>query len=341
MQALHCRHPAFAGRFGDVVDKRRGTEFQELRSENLLNRLSGTAMPFGWTVNPFRGCEVGCRYCYARSTHEYLGHADPSEFEERIYVKRAGSRKLVASLLRARETGQEIAIGTATDPYQPAEGRFAITRSVLEAMGQVPGLRVGLTTKSTGVLRDREILGRLARIGDLWVNVSLISLDADLLRQIEPRAPRPDLRLEAVRALTAEGIRTRIFLMPVLPLLTDGDAGLRELLAAALAAGAREVISQPLFLRTEMTWRFFLDFVGARVPLGAPALPRALPAPRQRSDRVPAGDRAAGESPGRRGRLPGAHARGAGPRGGPGPAAPARHRVVTRAAATRPAAQSS
>jgi DNA repair photolyase len=183
--------PAFAGRFGDVVDKRRGAAFQELRSENLLNRLNGTAMPFGWTVNPFRGCEVGCRYCYARSTHEYLGHADPREFEERIYVKRAGSRKLVASLLRARETGQEIAIGTATDPYQPAEGRFAITRSVLEAMEQVPGLRVGLTTKSTGVLRDREILGRLARNGDLWVNISLISLDRTSCGRSSPAPPGP------------------------------------------------------------------------------------------------------------------------------------------------------
>ena len=271
--------PAFSGRFGDVVDSRRGTGFQELRSENLLNRLSGTGMPFGWTVNPFRGCEVGCRYCYARPTHEYLGHADPTEFEERIYVKRAGSRKLVASLLRARESGQEIAIGTATDPYQPAEGRFAITRSVLEAMALVPGLRVGLTTKSTGILRDREILGRLARSGDLWVNVSLISLDAGLLRQIEPRAPRPDLRLEAVRTLTADGIRTRLFLMPVLPLLTDGDGGLRELLAAALAAGAREVISQALFLRTEMTWRFFLDFVRAEFPWAVPRYRELFPRP--------------------------------------------------------------
>ena len=181
--------------------------------------------------------------------------------------------------MRARESGQEIAIGTATDPYQPAEGRFAITRSVLEAMAQVPGLRVGLTTKSTGVLRDREILGRLARSGDLWVNVSLISLDAWLLRQIEPRAPRPDLRLEAVRALTADGIRTRLFLMPVLPLLTDGDRGLRELLAAALAAGAREVISQALFLRTEMTWRFFLDFVGAEFPWAVSRYRELFPRP--------------------------------------------------------------
>jgi len=206
-------------------------------------------------------------------------HADPAEFEERIYVKRAGGRKLAASLLRARESGQEIAIGTATDPYQPAEGRFTVTRGVLEAMARVPGLRVGLTTKSTGILRDREILARLARTADLSVNVSLISLDAELLRDIEPRAPRPDLRLDAVRLLAAEGIRTRLFLMPVLPLLTDGEAGLRELLAAALAAGAREVISQPLFLRTEMTWRFFLEFVGAQYPWALPRYRELYPRP--------------------------------------------------------------
>jgi DNA repair photolyase len=110
------------------------------------------------------------------------------------------------------------------------------------------------------------VLTRIARSSDLWVNVSLISSDAALLRQIEPRAPRPDLRLEAMRTLSAEGIRTRLFLMPVLPLLTDGEAGLRELLAAARAAGAHEAISQALFLRTEMTWRFFLDFVEAEFP---------------------------------------------------------------------------
>jgi DNA repair photolyase len=258
--------PGFVKRFGEVVDRRRGVDFQQLNSENLLNRLTGDTMPFGWTVNPFRGCELGCRYCYARPTHEYLGHGAPEEFEERIYVKQVGSPKLQASLIRARDTGQEIAIGTATDPYQPAEGRFKVTRGVLEAMARVPGLRVGITTKSTGILRDRDVLTRIARSSDLWVNVSLISSDAALLRQIEPRAPRPDLRLEAMRTLSAEGIRTRLFLMPVLPLLTDGEAGLRELLAAARAAGAREAISQALFLRTEMTWRFFLDFVEAEFP---------------------------------------------------------------------------
>ncbi|HYB71662.1 MAG TPA: radical SAM protein [Candidatus Bathyarchaeia archaeon] len=258
--------PGFVKRIGEIVDRRRVVEFLELRSENLLNRLTGTSMPFGFTVNPFRGCELGCRYCYARPTHEFLGHGDPAEFEDRIYVKQAGRDGLIGGLIRARETGQEIAIGTATDPYQPAEARFGVTRGVLEAMARVPGLRIGLTTKSTGVLRDRELLALIARSSDLWVNVSLISLDAALLRQIEPRAPRPDLRLDAIRRLGEAGVRSRLFLMPVLPLITDGEASLRELLAAALAAGAREVISNALFLRTEMTWQFFLDLVEREFP---------------------------------------------------------------------------
>jgi DNA repair photolyase len=271
--------PGFAKRFGGVVDNRRGVTIQTLRSENLLNRLTGESMPFGWTVNPFRGCELGCRYCYARSTHEYLGHGDPQEFEERIYVKDVGAARLLRGLIRARDAGQEIAIGTATDPYQPAEARFGVTRRVLETMAQVPGLRIGLTTKSTGILRDRGLLSRIARSSDLWVNVSLISLDSALLRQIEPRAPRPDLRLEAMRALCADGVRARLFLMPVLPMLTDGDAGLRELLAAALAAGGREAISQVLFLRTEMTWRFFLEFVEREFPWALARYRALYPAP--------------------------------------------------------------
>src|SRR5262249_1658438 len=134
--------PAFVTRIGEIVDRRRGAEFQELKSRTLINRLTGTGMPFGWTVNPFRGCEFGCRYCYARTTHEYLGPSEPDDFEERIYVRRADLGQLVADLVRARDSGQEIAIGAATDPYQPAETRFEITRSVLRTMTRVPGLRV-------------------------------------------------------------------------------------------------------------------------------------------------------------------------------------------------------
>jgi DNA repair photolyase len=238
-----------ACRIGAVVDERRASVFQALRTDELMNRLSEGAMPFDWTVNPYRGCEIGCAYCYARPTHEYLGHTDPAEFEQRIYVKEADPGRLQRALRRARDAGQEIAIGTATDPYQPAEGRFAVTRSVLEAMARVPGLRVGLTTKSAGVLRDLPQLKAIAARSALTVNVSLISLDADLLRRLEPRAPRPDLRLDAMGALAHAGLRVRLFVMPILPVLTDGEPGLRALLAAGREAGAGDVAWQVLFLR--------------------------------------------------------------------------------------------
>ncbi len=201
--------PGFVKRIGGIVDERRCTEFRSLDSAELVNRLTDARMPFGWTVNPYRGCEFGCRYCYARPTHGYLGHANPEEFEQRIYVKRADDGRLVARLRKARESGEEVAIGTATDPYQPAEGRFGVTRSVLEAVRRVPGLRVGITTKSPAVTRDLELLREIAASGELIVNVSIASTDAALLRRIEPRAPRPDLRLAAMAELTAAGVATR------------------------------------------------------------------------------------------------------------------------------------
>jgi DNA repair photolyase len=250
---------------GRIVDERRDVQFQELHSVELMNRLTGASMPFDWTVNPYRGCEVGCVYCYARPTHEYLGHADPVEFEERIYVKRADPVRLLAALRRARAAGHEVAIGTATDPYQPGEGRFEVTHGVLEALIQVPGLRVGLTTKSASITRDLPLLAKVAAGSSLIVNISLISLDRDLLRLIEPRAPRPDLRLGAIRALTAGGVRTRLFVMPILPGITDGEAALRDLLRGAADAGAFQAIWNVLFLRGS-TRPFFLDFLRREMP---------------------------------------------------------------------------
>jgi DNA repair photolyase len=257
--------PGFIKRIGPVVDARRTVEFRPLESAELVNRLSDPRLPFGWTVNPFRGCEFGCRYCYARPTHGYLGHADPAEFENRIYVKQADEVKLLARLKRARESGEEVAIGAATDPYQPAESRFRVTRRVLESVERVPGLRVGITTKSPAITRDIDLLGRIAAAGELVVNVSLTSLDAALLRRIEPRAPRPDLRLAAIADLTAAGVQARLFAMPVLPFLTDREGSLRALFAAAHAAGAREAIWNVLFLRGE-THDFFLGFIGREFP---------------------------------------------------------------------------
>ena len=261
--------PGFIKRIGPIVDTRRETVFQELQTVELVNRLKsgpdGAGMPFGWTVNPFRGCEIGCTYCYARPTHEYLGHADPGEFESRIYVKRADPGRLLDALRRARASGQEVAIGTATDPYQPAEGRFRVTRDVLRAVAQVRGLRVGITTKGVAVTRDLELLQEIAAGSELTVNVSLISLDADLLRILEPRAARPDLRLGAIRTLASAGIVTRLFVMPILPFITDGEHGLRDLLRAAREAGAREAVWNVLFLRGSARG-FYLDVVKREFP---------------------------------------------------------------------------
>lgn len=257
--------PGFVKRIGPVIDERRSVEFRPLESSELVNRLNDPRLPFGWTVNPFRGCEFGCRYCYARPTHAYLGHDDPAEFETRIYVKRADEGKLASRLKRARESGEEVAIGAVTDPYQPAEARFRVTRSVLESVARVPGLRVGITTKSPAITKDIDLLRRIAEAGELMVNVSLTSLDAALLRRIEPRAPRPDLRLAAMAELTAAGVPARLFTMPVLPFLTDREASLRALFTAARAAGAHEAIWNVLFLRGE-TRGYFLDFIALEFP---------------------------------------------------------------------------
>lgn len=261
--------PGFARRMGEVVDSRRAATFQELQSVELMNRLKpgpgGGGMPFGWTVNPYRGCEIGCVYCYARPTHEYLGHADPVEFESRIYVKRAEPGRLHEALKKARASGEEVALGTATDPYQPADGRFRVTRDVLRAVTRVRGLRLGITTKSASIVRDLDLLKEIAAESSLIVNISLISLDADLLRLLEPRAPRPDLRLSAMRALAGAHVPVRLFVMPILPGITDGEPGLRELLAAARAAGAREAVWNVLFLRGSARG-FFLDYVRREMP---------------------------------------------------------------------------
>lgn len=257
--------PGMAARMGGTIDARRGVEYRELRAASLVNRLSGRPMPFGWTVNPYRGCELACRYCYARYTHEFLGQGDPEAFERRVYVKKTDRGALAAELRRARKSGLLVALGTATDPYQPAEARFEVTRRLLEAAREVPGVRLSITTKATLVARDADLLASIARDSELSVNFSVTTADPALARRLEPRAPRPDLRLGAMASLAREGIETRLFLMPVLPLLTDGEDNLRALLGAARAAGASAAESNVLFLRSGTRETFFA-FLAAEFP---------------------------------------------------------------------------
>lgn len=265
--------PGMAERLGGTVDERRGVEYHRLRSKELVNKFNGRPMPFGWTVNPFRGCEMACRYCFARYTHGFLGLDDRTAFERTIYVKDADRDRLVTELRRARRSGQIVAIGTATDPYQPAEGRFEVTRRVLEAARAVPGLHLSITTKSTLVSRDADLLREISAASEVTVNLSITTVDAALARRLEPRAPRPDLRLRAMQELADGGVASRLFIMPILPLLTDGEDNLRALLQGAHDAGAIGAESNVLFLRPG-TREIFLEFLAIDFPRLVPEYAR-------------------------------------------------------------------
>src|SRR6476620_1669770 len=184
---------------GESVREGHNVEYFTLPSKSLLNRcVSKRAMPFTWTINPYRGCEFGCRYCYARYTHEFMEMRDGMEFEQKIYVKQHAA-DLLRQELRRVKSGESIALGTATDPYQPAERRYEVTRGILEEFARHRGFELGIVTKSNLVVRDVEVLKSVARANKVSVHVTVTTLDTELARILEPRAPRPDLRIDAVR----------------------------------------------------------------------------------------------------------------------------------------------
>ena len=249
----------------EVLDERqRGTKFVAVAAQRVLNPPAQTGMDF-WSLNPYVGCEFGCTYCYARYAHRYVverardqgrlaGEEFTEAFEQRIFVKENVLGALDADLrryFRAAATATEplpIVIGTATDPYQPAERRFELTRRVLERLARYEGLSIGVITKSPLVARDRDLLLRLQRRNTVEVFVSLIATDAELVRRVEARSPHPAARLRALGKLTAAGVHAGLIVAPVLPGITDGTERLRDLFRAAKAAGARFIHSGPLRL---------------------------------------------------------------------------------------------
>jgi DNA repair photolyase len=224
-------------------------EYFTLATRSLLTRVvSGRNLPFTWAINPYRGCEFACKYCYARYTHEFMELRDGVDFERKIFVKQQAAAVLHSELKKVKR-GEGIAIGTATDPYQPAERRFELTRAILEELARHSGLSIGIVTKSNMVTRDTEILRRVGERNRISVHVTVTTLDADLARKLEPRAPRPDLRLEAVRQLNLAGVDAGVNCAPVLPEITDHPRDLEALVKAASAAGAKYVFANPLFLK--------------------------------------------------------------------------------------------
>ena len=272
-----------------MLDTRgRGTSFVDLPIASILNAPQQTGMRF-WSLNPYVGCEFGCSYCYARYVHRYVVERLPGRrappvgatgdagdaFERRIFVKSTAPDVMGRTLHPSRLQGDGLLIGTATDPYQPAERRFQLTRRVLERLAQFHGLRIGLITKSPLVARDVDVLRRLAERNDVTVHCSLIAVDVALLRKIEPRSPTPPVRLRALARLAAAGIHAGVMIAPVLPGITDDLPHLRALLRAAKDAGAAFAHCSPLRLYPAIRPRF-LPLVARDFPALLPRYERAF-----------------------------------------------------------------
>jgi DNA repair photolyase len=240
-------------------------EYFTLGTRSLLSRVvSGRNLPFTWAINPYRGCEFACKYCYARYTHEFMELRSGLDFERKIFVKQQAAALLHSELKKVKR-GEEIAIGTATDPYQPAERRFEITRAILEELVRHAGLAIGIVTKSNLVTRDAEILRRVGEHNRVFVNVTVTTMDTELARKLEPRAPRPDLRLEAVRQLNLAGVDSGVICAPVLPEITDSPRDLEAVVKAASKAGAKYIFANPLFLKP-CSAAIFLPFLEQNFP---------------------------------------------------------------------------
>ncbi len=195
------------------LEAKRSVEYFELTARSYLARCDSSRVPFRWMINPYRGCEFGCKYCYARYTHEFMELRDHEDFERKIFAKHFEEARFRAELRRL-PLGESIALGTATDPYQPPERRYRITRSMLSVFASTAGLRLGITTKSDLITRDIDLLREVARRHYLGSHMTITTLDRDLARMIEPLAPRPDLRMAAARKLADAGLRAVVFCAP-------------------------------------------------------------------------------------------------------------------------------
>lgn len=266
------------GLIGDELRERAGVRYHELGARSVLNRCDTDRMPDCWTINPYRGCSFACRYCYARYSHAYLGLEDPLEFERQIFVKRDAVATLEAEVSARRLLARPIAIGTATDPYQPAERTYRLTRGILEVLARFPGIELSLTTKSALVVRDVDLLQRIAQRGSLSVRVTLPTLNAALARTLEPGAPGPTRRLRTVQSLAEARIPVGINVLPVLPELTDDASDIARVLSAAHEAGAKFGIVGPLFL-TQSTRAFFFAWLAREHPELVPRYRAIFPPP--------------------------------------------------------------
>jgi len=260
-------------------------EFKMLKVRSILNwSVSKRRIWTAYSINPYRGCEFGCKYCYARYTHEFMAPKaassasglsigepgsgpdfhDPLLFERMIFLKQ-NAAWLLEQELKKIDPAVEIALGTATDPYQPVERKARITRSLLEVFARKTGFRIGIVTKSRLIERDIDLLTEIARYNKLVVHITITTQDAELARLLEPRAPRPDLRFRAVKRLRAAGIRTGILCCPLLPGITDSEEAIDGMARRAAEVGACFMAANPLFLKP-CSRPTYLSFVREHFP---------------------------------------------------------------------------
>lgn len=231
------------------IGEYRGLEFLHVNAKRVINPVPpGSRMSFRYTINAYRGCSHACAYCFARPTHEYLGLDLGDDFERKIVVKVNAVERVRAELRSPKWGGDLIAMGTNTDPYQRAEGKYRLTRGIVEALGDA-GNPFSILTKSTLVLGDLDLLVRAAARTDVHCAFSIGTLDEAVWRRMEPGTPHPRQRVEAVRRLNDAGIPTGVLVAPIIPGLSDRPEQLEEVTAACIEAGATSITPIPLHLR--------------------------------------------------------------------------------------------
>jgi DNA repair photolyase len=213
------------------------TDVMDERAKSIIATNDSPDLSFDQSINPSRGSEHGCNYCYARPTHAYLGHSPGLDFETKIYAKVNAAELLEQEMARRSYVPKTIALGAVTDPYQPAERERGISRQILEVLDRASH-PVGSVTKSAGVVRDLDILARMAERRLVKVAISITTLDRHLARSMEPRAATPLKRLEAVKRLSEAGVPVSVLTAPIIPALNDSE--IESILEAAYEAGARE-----------------------------------------------------------------------------------------------------
>lgn len=270
----------------------RGLTFHEVEARSIISKAPASTPWFSHSINAYRGCSHACVFCFARPTHDYLGFNVGSDFETQIVVKVNAVELLKAELSPSRWRGDSIAMGTNTDPYQAAEGKYRLTRGIIEGL-VARGNPFSILTKSPLVLRDLDFIVEAAKRAEVRVDFSIATIDEDVWRRTEPGAPHPLRRLEAVAKIRAAGIASGVMMAPVIPGISDSPRQITALKKAASDAGAEWVHEVPLHLRGVR--KHFLDWLQTDTPHLMPVYRELYPERQQTSGRKPNRRRESGQ----------------------------------------------